>query len=97
MLSRRFDWWISTYDPVEFAAFVTLRPTLRVLVLTSTVLAKVFGSLRSDVGEELHLHSAQWLPCKHQRDKSLFSLIFKKEGLGEEGRCNHANADRLIG
>lgn len=82
---------------MKFAAFVTLRPSLRVLVLTSTVLAKVFGSLRSDVGEELHLHSAQWLPCKHQRDKSLFSLIFKKEGLGDEEEMVHANADTLIG
>ena len=69
MLSRRFQWWILTYDPVKFAAFVALRPALGTLVLACAVLAEVFSGLGCDVGEELHLHSAQWLPCKERRGK----------------------------
>lgn len=54
----------STYDPVKFAAFITLRPSLRILILARAVLAKVFCRFRCDVGEELHLHSAQRLPWR---------------------------------
>ena len=74
MLSRSFNGWVSTYNPVEFAAFVALRPSLRVLVLACAVLAKVLGGLGGDVGEELHLHSAQWLSCKDWSDKYRYSL-----------------------
>lgn len=54
-----------TYNPVKFAAFVALRPSLRILVLACAVLTKILGRFWGDVGEELHLHSAQWLPCLH--------------------------------
>lgn len=56
-------------NPVKFAAFVALRSSLRVFVLTCAVLAKIFRGFGCDVGEELHLHSTQWLPCKYQRGK----------------------------
>lgn len=55
----------STYDPVELAAFIALRPSLRILVLTRAVLAKVLSGFGCDVGEEFHLHPTQWLPWTH--------------------------------
>lgn len=63
--TRRF----LTYNSVKLAAFVALRPSLRILILACAILAKIFSSLRCDVGEELHLHSAQRLPCTDQRSK----------------------------
>ena len=59
---------------MEFAAFVALRSALGILVLACAVLAEVFGGLWGDVGEELHLHSAQWLPCSIQRGKYRYRL-----------------------
>lgn len=59
----------ATYDAMEFAAFVPLRPSLGIFVLACAILTKVFGGPWCDVGEELHLHSTQWLPCRYQRGK----------------------------
>ena len=59
---------------MKLAAFVALRPSLGILVLACAVLAEVFGGLGGDVGEELHLHSAQWLPCKERRGKYRYRL-----------------------
>ena len=44
---------------MELATFVSLRVSLGVFSLAGAVLTKVFGSFGRDVGEELHLHTAQ--------------------------------------
>lgn len=54
---------------MKLAAFVALRPSLRVFVLAGAILAEIFSGFGRDVGEEFHLHSAQWLPCHYQRGK----------------------------
>lgn len=52
---------------MKLAAFVALRPSLGIFVLAGAILAKVFCGFGCYVGEELHLHSTQWLACKYQR------------------------------
>ena len=49
----------ATNDSVKFATFVALRSTLRILGLSSTVLAKVLCRLWGYIREELHLDTAQ--------------------------------------
>ena len=68
---------------MEFAAFVALRPSLRVFVLACAVLTKVFSGFRCDVDEELHLHSTQRLSCKCQRGKqdAACTVMELKEGV----------------
>jgi len=46
---------------MELAAFVALRPALRVLGLAGAELAEVLGGPGDFVGEELHLYTAQRL------------------------------------
>lgn len=44
---------------MEFAAFVALRPALRVLGFAGAILAEVFGGFGDGVCEELHFDAAE--------------------------------------
>jgi hypothetical protein len=48
---------------MEFAPFISLWPTQRVLRLSSAELAEVFCGLWDGVGEEHELYAAQWFSC----------------------------------
>ena len=52
------------YHTMEFATFVTLRSTLRVLGLAGAELAEVLCCSGYGIGEEMDLYSAEWFACK---------------------------------
>jgi hypothetical protein len=72
---------MTTYDSMELASLVPLRATLRVLRLSSTELAKIFGSSRRHICKELHFDATQWFAFTMQELTVSFRVIFMQRNL----------------
>lgn len=67
------SFWV-TYNTVEFAALVALRPALVVFGLAGAELAEILCCFGRGPCEELHFHAAEGLSCRYMFSCCLASI-----------------------